>query len=90
MNDNHPRLDLEIAYTNKDGSTQRYKCIGLNRRRAIWISWCSDCGRGFTVSTEPTRRAVKHRLGGLFATRCAAYRRQDRVKPSAQSAERSA
>ena len=81
MRDDTPRVGLVVDLANKDGSSQRYRCVAISRRSgATWLTACAVCGTRFTVTSEPNSRSVRHRLGGLFATRCNEHRRQDRVK----------
>ena len=81
MHNDQPRVGLSVCFTNKDGSSQRYRCVAISRRAgATWLTSCAVCGARFTVKSDPDARSVRHRLGGLFATRCDQHRRQDRVK----------
>ncbi len=81
MRDDTPRVGLVVDLANKDGSRQVYHCIGISRRThvAVWRTGCSICGAPFTVTSQATRRAVRHRMDGLFATKCDQHRRQDRM-----------
>ncbi len=85
MRDDTPRVGLVVDLANKDGSSQRYECIGITRRSNVawWRTNCSTCGAPFVVTSQASRRAVRHRLDGLFATKCDQHRRQDRMKPNA-------
>lgn len=81
MRDDTPRVGLVVDYRNQDGSSQRYRCVALSRRSgATWLTSCAVCGARFTVTSDPNARSVRHRLGGLFATRCSQHRRHDRIK----------
>lgn len=69
-----PRVGLTVRYQNEDDSTQTFRCIRIATdrapARAIWRSRCSVCGSTFTIGTPARARTVKHRQGGLYATRC--------------------
>ena len=82
MRDDTPRVGLVVDLPNKDGTRQVYHCIGITRRSNVawWRTNCSVCGAPFTVTSQASRRAVRHRLDGLFATKCDQHRRQDRMK----------
>ena len=82
MRDETPIVGLVVDFVNKDGARQSYRCIAISRRThvATWRTNCADCGAPFNVTSQATRRAVRHRMDGLFATKCDEHRRQDRVK----------
>lgn len=73
-----------LRFENKDGSGQTYELVAVRRapppapsrhREAVWKTTCQCCGAEFLISAPATRRAIEHRTGAMFISRCLSHRR---------------